>query len=272
MSQSDRIGLIAGGGKFPLLIADSARQRGLEVIAVAHKGETSPELGDKVDDITWICLGQFGHLLSAFKTKGVTRVLMAGTIAKAKTLSNIRPDAKGLAVIGKLFLFHDDDILRAVADALEKEGITVVSSTLYLPELLAPSGYLTKRKPKKEEREDIECGWMIAKELGRLDIGHSVVVKRKTVVAVETIEGTDKTILRGGELARENAVVVKVSKPHQDLRFDLPAIGLETIRNMITANASVLAIEAGKTIIFDKEELIRLANHHGIAIISKENQ
>jgi DUF1009 family protein len=158
-----------------------------------------------------------------------------------------------------------------VADALEKEGITVLSSTLYAPELLAPSGSLTKRKPRKEEREDIECGWMIAKELGRLDIGHSVVIKRKTVVAVETIEGTDKTILRGGELAKENAVVVKVSKPGQDLRFDLPAIGLDTIRNMIAVHASVLAIEAGKTIIFDKEEVVQLANRHGIAIISQES-
>jgi len=265
----DRIGLIAGSGKFPLLIADSARRRGLKVIAVAHKGETMPELAGKVDEITWIGLGQFGHLLSAFKSSGVSHVLMAGAITKANMFDNVRPDLRGLAVIGKLLILHDDDILRAAARELEKEGITVVSSTMYVPELLAPSGCLTKRRPSKEEMEDIEFGWMVAKELGRLDIGHSVVVGRKTVLAVEAIEGTDKTILRGGELARENAVVVKVSKPNQDLRFDLPAVGLNTIEVMSAVNASVLAIEAGKTLIFDKEEMIRLANNSHIAIVSR---
>jgi len=265
----DKIGLIAGSGTFPLLIADSAKRRGLEVIAVAHEGETMPELASKVDEITWIGLGQFGHLLSALKSRGISHVLMAGAITKAKIFANIRPDLKGLAVIGKLLIFHDDDILRAVARELEKEGITVVSSTAYLPELLAPSGCLTKRKPSKEEMEDIEFGWMIAKELGRLDIGHCVVVRRKTVLAVEAIEGTDKAILRGGQLAKEDAVIIKVSKPNQDLRFDLPAVGLDTVKVMSKVNASVLAIETGKTLIFDKEEMIRLANRNGIAIISR---
>ena len=269
LSRLERIGLIAGGGKFPLLVADSIKQSGLEVIAVAHKGETCAELADRVDEITWIGLGQFGRLLNVFKSGGVNQALLAGSITKTKMFTNIRPDLKGLAVIGKLVIFHDDDILRAVANELEKEGITVVSSTAYLPELLAPTGCLTKRKPKKEEREDIECGWMIAKELGRLDIGHSVVVRRKTVLAVEAIEGTNKAILRGGELAKKNAVVVKASKPNQDLRFDLPAVGLDTIKVMIGVKASVLAIEAGKTIIFDKEEMIRLADSNGISVVAR---
>ncbi|HUU40250.1 MAG TPA: UDP-2,3-diacylglucosamine diphosphatase LpxI, partial [Desulfatiglandales bacterium] len=194
------------------------------------------------------------------------------TITKANMFSSFKPDLKGLAVMGKLLVFHDDDILRAVSRELEKEGIIVVSSTAYMPELLAPSGCLTKRKPSKKELEDIEFGWMIAKELGRLDIGHCVVVKRKTVLALEAMEGTDKTILRGGELGKKDVVVVKVSKPKQDLRFDLPAVGLNTIKAMSEVNASVLAIESGKTLIFDKEETIELANQNGISIISREDR
>lgn len=265
----DKIGLIAGSGRFPLLVADSARRMGLKVIAVAHKGETMPELASKVDEITWVGLGQLGHLISVLKSSAVRHVLMAGAITKANMFTNVRPDLKGLAVAGKLLIFHDDDILRAAARELEKEGITVVSSTTYLPELLAPRGCLTKRRPRKDEMEDIEFGWMVAKELGRLDIGHCVVVRKKTVLAVEAIEGTNKTILRGGELAKKDAVVVKVSKPNQDFRFDLPAVGLDTIKVMSGVNASVLAIESGKTIIFDKEEMIRLADGKGIAVVSR---
>jgi len=265
----DKIGLIAGSGEFPLLVADAVKRRGLKVIAVAHRGETMRELASKVDEITWIGLGQFGHLLTAFKSRGVGHVLMAGAITKANMFTNVSPDPRGLTVMEELSVFHDDDILRAVARELEKEGITVVGSTKYLPELLAPSGCLTKRSPTREEMEDIELGWMVAKELGRLDIGHCVVVRKKAVLAVEAIEGTDKTILRGGELAKENAVVVKVSKPNQDLRFDLPAVGPNTIEVMATVRASVLAIESGKCLIFDKEEMIRLANSNGIAMVSR---
>jgi DUF1009 family protein len=265
----EKIGLIAGGGKFPLLVAESARSRGMRVVAVAHKGETLAELAGKVDEITWIGLGQFGQLIKAFTSSGVTRVLMAGTITKAKMFANMRPDLKGLAVMGKLAIFHDDDILRTVARELEREGITVVSSTAYLPELLAPSGFLTKRRPNKEEEDDIEFGWMMAKELGRLDIGHCVVVRRKIVLAVEAVEGSDRTIQRGGELAKERAVVVKVSKPDQDLRFDLPAVGVRTIKVMASVRAAALAIEAGKTIIFDKQEMIRLADSNNISVVSR---
>jgi DUF1009 family protein len=173
--------------------------------------------------------------------------------------------------MGKLLVMHDDDILRAVAGELEKEGITVVSSATYLPELLAPSGRLTKGRPRKEEEDDIDFGWRVAKELGRLDIGHCVVVRRRTVLAVEAIEGTNETILRGGSLAKERAVVVKVCKPNQDLRFDLPAVGPETVKAMITVKAAVLAIEAGKTLIFDRDEMVSSADAHGIAIVSRES-
>jgi DUF1009 family protein len=267
--QPDTLGLIAGGGRFPLLVAESARKRGIRVVAVAHKGETLAELDGKVEEITWIGLGQFGQLIKAFKSRGVAHVLMAGTITKPRMFANMRPDLKGMTVMGKLAIFHDDNILRAVARELERQGITVVNSTVYLPELLAPSGCLTKRRPAREEKDDIEFGWMVAKELGRLDIGHCVVVRRKAILAVEAVEGTDRTIQRGGELAKERAVVVKVCKPNQDLRFDLPAVGVHTIKVMASVRAAALAIEAGKTIIFDKEEMIQLADSNRISIVSR---
>ena len=182
---------------------------------------------------------------------------------------NVMPDLKGLAVMSKLAIFHDDDILRAVAGELAKEGIEIVSSTLYVPELLAPAGCLTKRRPSKDEKEDIDFGWRIAKELGRLDVGQCVVVRRKTVLAVEAIDGTNETILRGGRLGREETVVVKVSKPNQDLRFDVPAVGPETIKVMSQVKASSLAVEAGKTLIFDREEMIAKAEEMGISIICR---
>jgi len=241
----------------------------MRVVAVAHKGETSAELNEKVEDITWIGLGQFGQLIKTFKSRGIVRVLMAGTISKPKMFTTVRPDLKGLALMGKLAVFHDDDILRSVASELEREGITVVNSTAYLPELLAPTGCLTKRKPSKQEEEDIEFGRMVAKELGRLDIGHCVVVRKKVVLAVEAIEGTDRAIQRGGELAKERAVVVKVSKPHQDLRFDLPAVGMHTIEVMASVRAAALAVEADKTILFDKQEMIHLADSNHISIVSR---
>lgn len=265
----DKVGLIAGSGKFPILIAETAAKKGLKIIAVAHKGETDPELEKKVDSITWIGLGQFGRLLEAFKGRAVSKVLMAGGITKTNMFRNLKLDLKGMAIAGKLLIFHDDDILRAVARELEKEGITVVSSATYLPELLAPEGCFTKKSPSKEELIDIEFGWSMAKELGRLDIGHCVVVKRKTVLALEAIEGTDKTILRGGELAHKGAVVIKVCKPDQDLRFDLPAIGLNTIKTMAKVRASALAIESGKTLVFDKDAMINFANEQGISIVSR---
>jgi len=267
--ESEIIGLIAGGGQFPLMVAEAARKQGLRVVAAAHLGETEPSLSDMVSEIVWLKLGQLGQLIKALKRNGVKKALMAGSIAKRRMFDNIRPDLKGLAVISKLAIFHDDDILRAVAGELAKEGIEIVSATSYLPELLAPPGCLTRRRPSKSEKEDIDFGWKVAKELGRLDIGQCVVVRRKTVLAIEAIDGTNETILRGGGLAREKAVVIKVSKPGQDLRFDLPTVGLETARVMAQVRASVLAVEAGKTLIFDRTDMIQYANEAGISIISR---
>jgi UDP-2,3-diacylglucosamine hydrolase len=269
MEKNSRIiGLIAGGGQFPLLVAEAAKKDGMRVIAVAHLDETDPKLSDRVDDIVWVKLGQLGQLIKAFKKRGVTEALMAGTITKKRMFDNIWPDLKGLTIMTKLAFFHDDDILRAVTRELAREGVTIIGSTQFLPELIAPEGCLTARGPNKAEKEDIRFGWKMAKELGRLDIGQCVVVRKRTVLALEAIDGTDATILRGGKLAQENAVVVKVSKPRQDLRFDVPSVGLETIRTLSRVNGAVLAVEAGKTLLFDKSEMIAEADRKNIAIVS----
>jgi len=268
VENGETVGMIAGGGQFPLLIADAAKKQGVRIVAVAHHDETEPSLSEKVDEIVWIKLGQLGQLIKAFKKNGVRNALMAGTITKKRMFENIRPDLKGLAIISRLAIFHDDDILRAVTKALAKEGVEIISSIRFLPELIAPEGCLTARRPNKAEREDVDFGWKVAKELGRLDIGQSVVVRKKTVLALEAIDGTDATILRGGRLAKEKAVVVKVSKPNQDLRFDVPCVGLETIKTMSKVKGTVLAVEAGYTLLFDKEEMIAEADRENISIIS----
>jgi hypothetical protein len=237
------------------------------VVAVALLGETDTALSEEVDHIVWIKLGQLGRLIKAFKKHGVRNALMAGGIRKRR-MFEIRPDLRALSVVSKLAVFHDDDILRALARELAGEGIEIVSSISYLPQLLAPPGCFTKRRPSKTEKEDIQFGWKVAAKLGELDIGQCVVLRKKTVLAVEAIEGTDETILRGGKLAREKAVVVKTSKPGQDLRFDVPSVGLETIKVMSRVNASVLAIEAEKSLLFDKPDMIEYANRAGITIVS----
>ncbi len=269
IKEQEIIGLIAGGGQFPLMVAEAVRKRGQRVIAVAHIGDTESLLSDRVDEITWIKLGQLGQLIKALKKSGVKKALMAGTITKKRMFGNIRPDLKGLTVMSRLAIFHDDDILRAVAKELADEGIEIVSSNIYLPEISAPEGCLTRRGPDRSEKEDIDFGWRIAKGLGRLDIGQCVVVRKKTVLALEALDGTDETILRGGRLAGEGAVVVKVSKPDQDLRFDVPSVGLETVEVMSQVKASVLAVEAGKTLMFDRGKMITFANRQGISIISR---
>lgn len=263
-----KIGLIAGNGLFPLEFARAAKAKGLEVIVVAHEGETTPEIEQIADRVFWIRVGQLGKLINFFKEQGVKDALMAGGIKKTHLFSDVRPDLKGAALLARMAYNKDDQILRAVARDLEDEGITVRESTLLLDNLLAPAGVLTKRKPSKDERIDISFGWQMAKEIGRLDIGQTVVVKNRAVLAVEAVEGTDQAIRRGGSLGREGAVIVKVCKPQQDLRFDLPATGMQTIETMKEVKASCLAIEAGKTIILEQEKVVQAANRAGIAIMA----
>lgn len=263
------IGIVAGGGKFPLMLAEAARKRGVKVVAVAHVGETDESIVDLADILVWVKLGQLGKVINSLKRHGVTRALMAGTITKKKMFSNVMPDFKALSLIGSLAIFHDDDILKSVARVFSREGIEIVGSTSLLPELLAPEGVLSRRKPDRDELKDIEFGWRMVKEIGKLDIGQCVVVRRKTVLAVEAIEGTDEAIRRGGSLAGGKAVIVKASKPQQDLRFDVPTVGLQTVVTMNEVRASVLAIEAGKTLVFDREKMTAFAEEAGIAIVSR---
>jgi UDP-2,3-diacylglucosamine hydrolase len=267
----NKIGLIAGNGNFPIAFARAAKEKGLQVIAVAHEGETLPELAQLVDAIFWVKVGQLGKIINIFKVQGVVDVLLAGGIKKTRFFGNTMPDMRGMALLAKMVHKKDDSLLRAVAEELESEGITVRESTLYLDNIVAQRGILTKRKPSKEERRDIEFGWQMAKEIGRLDIGQAVVVKDQVILAVEAIEGTDESIRRGGKLCGQGAVVVKVCKPQQDLRFDLPAIGIQTIKSMLEVKASCLAVEAGKTIVIERESVITEADRAGISIIALQD-
>ncbi len=263
----ERLGLIAGNGRFPLLFAESARAEGYEVIAVAHQGETPAELEGLVQSITWIKVGELEKMIHAFQAGGVRRAVMAGGIRKAALFENFAPDARAVAFLSRLPQLGDDAILRGVAGELEAEGIAIVDSTVFLGRLLAPEGVLTRAAPSEVSRQDIRRGIRVAQAIGRWDIGQSVVVKGGVVLAVEAIEGTDAAIRRGGALGRTDIVVVKMSKPGQDLRFDVPAIGPRTIAVCREAGVSVLAVEAGRTLLLEREELLRCADEAGIAVV-----
>jgi UDP-2,3-diacylglucosamine hydrolase len=263
---SGNIGLIAGKGQFPLLFARAAREHGVTVIAAAHRGETDPELASLVSECHWVYVGQLGKIIRIFKTAGVSRAVMAGGISRGRLFREFRPDLRALSVIRRAGAGKDDRLLRAVAAELEREGITVAPSTLFMEELLAAPGRLSRRSPSDDELADIRLGAKVARELGRLDLGQCVVVRRQVVVALEAVEGTDAAIRRGGALAGPGAVVVKLSKPAQDLRFDVPAVGLDTIATMAEVQAAVLAVDAGRTLIFDRAGMLAAADRAGIAV------
>jgi hypothetical protein len=264
---SNSIGIIAGGGQFPLLFIEAAQKAGRRVVVVAHKGETDEEVSKAADVVCWVKLGQLGKVISFFKKEGVGETVFLGTITKTKIFRDVLPDLKGISLWNKIDRKQDDAILRAIADALESEGIKVLESTLYLRHLLFPAGVITNKRPNKQQRRDIEFGWQNARAIGQLDIGQCVVIRNCTVLAVEAIEGTDATILRGGALAKEDAVVVKVKKPGQDFRFDLPATGLTTIRSLQKVKGAVLAVEAGQSLLFDRELMVEEANKAGIVVV-----
>lgn len=270
MEQAERtIGLIAGRGQFPLLFARAARARGYRVVAVAHRDETLPELEGEVDQITWIRLGQLGALIKGLKRYGARRAVMCGGVRKTRMFRDVRPDWKAARLLTRLRHLADDGILRTLADVLAEEGIQVLPSHELVPELLAQEGVYTRRGPDRREREDAELGWRLAAELGRLDIGQCLVVREKVVLAVEAAEGTDACIRRAGELAaRGGLVVVKRCKPIQDLRFDLPAVGADTVSVMAEAGGSCLVIEAGRTLVFDRAEMVRRAEAAGICVMA----
>jgi UDP-2,3-diacylglucosamine hydrolase len=262
-----KLGLIAGNGKFPILFAEEAKREGFDLVAVAHRGETLDEIERAVANVTWIYVGQLGKIIRTFQRAGVTQAVMAGGIRKVRLFKNFRPDLRGARFLARIKSREDDALLRGVAEELTGEGIEILESTLCLSHIVAAKGVLTRRSPSAAQWDDINLGFRMAKEVGRLGIGQTVVVKNRVVLAVEAVEGTDAAIERGGALAESGCVVVKVSKPHQDLRFDVPAVGVETIKNICAVGGAVLAVEAGKTILLEKEKLLRDADAGGIAVV-----
>jgi len=263
----ERIGLIAGNGVFPLIFARTARAEGLAIVAVAHEGETPPELAECVDHLTWIKVGQLDAIVCTFQAHGIRRAVMAGGIHKAGLMEHFAPDERGMRFLNRLTQWSDDALLRGVAEELEGDGIAVVSSTLFLGSLLAPEGALTVREPDAAQWEDIRYGLRVAKGIGAWDVGQTVVVKSRMVLAVEALEGTDLALRRGGALGRGGAVAVKVSKPGQDLRFDVPAIGPETVAVCRESGIAVLAVEAGATLLLQREALLAAATAADLILV-----
>jgi hypothetical protein len=268
-----KLGLIAGKGELPAAVASGARSQGYSVFAVALDPLADKSLSSYVDEIQWVNVGKFGELLESLKKSGVKEAVMAGKVSKTLLYkSKITPDLKAMKLLFSLRDRSDDSILLAITKEIEKEGIKLLDITGFTTSLLTPEGVLTADRPTEDEWKDIAFGWKIAKEIGRLDIGQTVVVKNQAVMAVEAIEGTDEAIKRGGTLAGKGAVVVKVSKPDQDMRFDVPVVGLDTIRAMADVHARVLSVEAMKSMILNRDAIIKEAKKAGIAIIGYSGQ
>ena len=275
-SAATPVGLLAGSGRFPITFAKRARSAGLAVVCVGIKGEAEPTLRELVTRYYGARITQLGRMIHCFKRRGVERVVMAGKIHKTMMHAPWRllrywPDWRGVR-----FLYsrlrpdnRDDTLLRGVINEFQRDGLRFESALDLCPELLVRPGLLTRRKPSTAEEADIRFGWELAKEMGRLDVGQSIAVKERTVLAVEAIEGTDRAIVRAGELCRAGGfVVVKVAKPQQDMRFDVPTVGCATIETIHQSGGRVLAIEAGKTIILDEQETVGLADRYGITIVA----
>lgn len=262
-----KFGLIAGNGQFPFLVVDGARKQGVSLAVAAIKEETDKRIDEVADDVVWIGIGQLGKMISYFKAKGVTKAMMAGQVKHVQIFSGSLPDVRMLKMLWNLPKRNTDALIGGVADELASEGIELLDSTYFLQDHLAPNGVLTKREPTEIERGNIEYGLHIADEIARLDLGQTIVVRAKACVAIEAMEGTDATIRRAGELAKGKLTVVKVAKPDQDMRFDVPVVGVPTIETMIAAGATCLSITAGKTLIFDREDMLSLANKNNICVI-----
>jgi DUF1009 family protein len=279
-----RLGLIAGNGRFPFLLLDAARAEGLTVVVAAIKEETDPEMdrrasADPAIRVHWMSLGELSRLIDTFKGEGVTRAVMAGQVKHTQIFSSIRPDWRLAKLLLNVRTRNTDMLLGAVAKVLADEGIELISSTHYLEPLLARPGVLTQRAPSEEEHTDVAYGRTVARAIAAYDLGQTVVIAAQACVAVEAMEGTDATILRAGELFRtlgdsastlsRALTVVKVAKPNQDMRFDVPVVGVVTIAAMARAGATCLAIEAGRTLLFDTAAILAAANRAGIAILAE---
>ena len=270
-----KLGLIAGNGKFPFLVLDAARAQGYDVTIIAAKEETFPDMNDAAARhgaaIHWISLGQLGKCIKLLEEARVTRAVMAGQVKHTKLFAGwVVPDAAFISVLTRLRSKNTDGLIGAVADVLRDHGIELIDSTSLLKPMLATSGVLTKRMPSDEERQDFAFGYEMADAIAALDIGQTIAVKHRAVVAVEAMEGTDEVIARAGHLAGPGVRVVKVAKPNQDMRFDVPVVGLATIQAMHAAAATALSLDAGKTLMFEREEMIKSADEAGITIVGRQ--
>jgi len=276
-----RYGLIAGNGRFPFMVVEGARRAGVSLSVAAIREETDPELEREVERLTWVGIGQLGKMIRFFKGEGVEQAIMAGQVKHVQIFSRAVPDARMLKMLLKLPRRNTNSLIGAVAAELASEGVDLIDSTYFLQDHLPVPGNLTNRKPNTAERADVDYGLEIAREMARLDLGQTIVVRGKACVAIEAMEGTDETIRRAGELLGGGKqiskrlrptsgalTVLKLSKPDQDMRFDVPVVGIPTIEAMVAAGATCLCISAGKTIMFDREEMIALANKHKLAILA----
>src|SRR5437763_8705087 len=270
-----RLGLIAGNGRFPFLVLDAARGLGHDVTVVAIQEEAFPELADAAArppaaSVHWVSLGQLGKCISLLKGAGVAQAVMAGQVKHTKLFADIVPDMTLLAVLMRLRARNTDALISGVADALRDHGIELIDSTAFLAPLMARSGVLTRAAPAAEQRADLELGYRIADAVAALDIGQTIAVKSAAIVAVEAMEGTDAVIARAGQLAGRGVRIIKVAKPNQDMRFDVPVVGVSTIDVMKAAGADLLSVDAGKTLLVDGDAVIKAADEAGICIIGRE--
>ena len=261
------LGLIAGNGDFPLLVLDEARRRGVDVVALAIEGETDSRIEDRGATVHWIGLGEVSRCIKLFKEAGVNQAIMAGQVKHKKIFRSLRPDAGLIRVLSRMKSRNTDAILGAVADVLAEEGIHLLDSTSLLRSLVATEGVLGKRRPSSDQKKDIAFGLRMAREIARLDIGQTVVVKGGAVVAVEAMEGTDETIRRAGGIVKGGLTVAKVARPSQDMRFDVPVVGPRTIEVMAEVGGAVLALQAEKSLLLERETLVEKANRAKIVVV-----
>src|SRR6267143_199748 len=264
-----KFGLIAGNGKFPFLVLEGARKAGAEVAVAAIREETDAEIERVAETLTWVGIGQLGKMLRFFKSEGVEKAMMAGQVKHVQIFSRAIPDVRMLKMLLRLPKRNTDALIGAVATELASEGIELIDSTYFLKNQLPRPGNLSKRKPDERERGDIEYGLETASEIARLDLGQTIVVRERACVAIEAMEGTDAVIRRAGQLVRGRLTVVKIAKPDQDMRFDVPVVGVPTVESMIESRASCLCVTAGKTLMFDRVEMIALANKNKITIVAR---
>lgn len=250
------------------MVVEGAKQAGARMVVAAIREETDPSIEELADRVEWVGIGQLGRMIRFFKDEGVEKAIMAGQVKHVQIFSRAVPDARMLKVLLRLPRRNTDSLIGAIATELQSEGIELINSTFFLQQHLPQNGTLTRRQPDKLEREDIEYGLEIAREIAGLDLGQTIVVRGKACVAIEAMEGTDEAIRRAGRLVNKRLTVVKLAKPNQDMRFDVPVVGVPTIETMVEAGATCLCITAGKTLMFDREAMIRLANDRKIAIVA----